>query len=108
MSNKIYNRLYNRTFEQFNFDARISFVLGVLFGARLGYCKIIQEINPIHINSIKATILISIETLLGAVGFGCLGYGVGNIYPYALPVILPPTIITSITIGIYHKFKFSS
>ena len=99
-SKKIYQRIYNRTYEQVDFDTNCGIYLGFIIGTGVGSYKVIEHYN----GDIYKTKCILHTVSLGAIGAlfgGSSGCICGYIYPYLL-VGLPSIFISY---NIYHKYN---
>ncbi len=95
----IYQRIYNRTYEQVGFDADYGIYLGFIIGSGVGSYKIIELYNGDIYKTERILYTIfggTIGSLFGG-SWGCL---CGYLYPYIL-VGLPSIFISY---NMYHKY----
>ncbi len=97
-SKKIYQRIYNRTYEQVGFDADCGIYLGFIIGSGVASYKVIQHYNG-NIYKTERILYTIFGGTIGALFGGSWGYLCGYLYPYVL-VGLPSIFISY---NMYHN-----
>lgn len=99
-SKKIYQRIYNRTYEQLEFDTNCGIYLGFIIGSGVGSYKVIEYYKG-QISTPKILLNTVFVGIIGSLFGGSWGYLCGYIYPYGI-VGLPSILISY---NIYHKYN---
>lgn len=99
-SKKIYQRIYNRTYEQVGFDADCGIYLGFIIGSGLASYKVIEHYNG-NIYKTERILHTIFGGTIGALFGGSWGALCGYLYPYVLVGV--PSIF--ISYNVYHKYN---
>lgn len=97
---KIYQRIYNRTYEQVGFDADCCIYLGFIIGSGLASYKVIEHYNG-NIYKTERILHTIFGGTIGALFGGSWGALCGYLYPYVL-VGLPSILISY---NVYHEYN---